>query len=105
MAQTADELGHETGSMNIKEQANTFQGFLGVTLWSCVFTAMLVSLLVVAFAMGQGWFAGLGAFVAVGAAAGLFLRMKAAFWAVLIALSLLLAAGGAVVQLAFGAGA
>jgi len=92
---------HAGGGMDITEQASTFKGFLTVAVWVCSFIAMSVSLLVVAFAIGAGWFAGLGAFVAVGVGIGAFMRMPAAFWISLAAIAVVLAIGGAIVAAAF----
>lgn len=98
MAHAVDQAAHDAGgSMDITEQVNTFQGFLKAALWMCTFVAMSVSLLVVAFAIGAGWFAGLGAFAAVGIGAGLFLRMPTAFWIAIGAITAALAVGGAIV--------
>jgi hypothetical protein len=87
------------GQMEIGGQRALFQGFLKVVEWSCVLLAMLLALLVGAFAIGLGWWAGLAAWVVIGLAAGFLLKMGSAWWATLIASSLVLGVGGA---LAFG---
>ena len=56
-----------------------------------------VALLTLAFAIGMGWWPGLFALVAIGVAVGLFFRMSGVYWAVQIALWLILGIGGLVV--------
>lgn len=102
MAHAINEAAHHTANgMDISEQSKTFRAFLGAAMWACTLIAMLLSLLVVAFALNLGWFAGLGAFVAVGVGAGLFLRLGMAFWVTLIASAGLLGLGGGVIALVF----
>lgn len=101
MAQAGNEHGQTALSADFKAHADTYRGFLGVVAWGCLLVAMAVTLLVVAFAMGFGWFAGLGAGLALGVAAGLFMGMKARYWAVLAILAVLLALGGGVIALVF----
>jgi hypothetical protein len=83
--------------MDIQDQRNTFHGFLATSLWSGALIAQGVALSVVAFAMGNGWWSGLLTFAALGIAVALLFRMSGAFWAVQIALWVLLALGGAIV--------
>ncbi len=101
MAQAGQEHGQTALSADFKAHADTYRGFLGVVAWGCLLIAIAVTLLVVAFAMGFGWFAGLGAGLAVGVAAGLFMGMKARYWVVLGGLAVLLGLGGAIVSLVF----
>jgi hypothetical protein len=85
------------GHMDIQDQRNTFHGFIMTSLWGGIVLAQLIALLVLAFATGNGWWAGLSALVAIGVAAGLFFRMGATYWAVQIVLWVLLVIGGLVV--------
>jgi hypothetical protein len=85
------------GGMDIQDQRETFGGFLSATIWTCTLIAQSVALATLAFAIGSGWWAGLGAFVAIGIAAGLIFRLPAIYWAIQIALWVLLAIGGGVV--------
>lgn len=101
MAHAGNEHGQAALSADFKAHADTYHGFLGVLAWGCVLVAIAVTLLVIAFAMGLGWFAGLGAGLAVGVAAGLLMGMKARYWAVLALLTVLLAIGGGVIALVF----
>lgn len=101
MAHAGNEHNQAALSVDFKAHADTYRGFLGVLAWGCVLVAIAVTLLVIAFAMGLGWFAGLGAGLAVGVAAGLLMGMKARYWAVLALLAVLLAIGGGVIALVF----
>lgn len=85
------------GSMDIQDQKSTFHGFISATIWTCTLIAQAVALLTLAYAIGDGWWAGLGAFIALGVAVGLLFRMSGAYWAVQIALWVLMALGGAIV--------
>ena len=69
---------HAAGSeMNIDDQQQTFGGFLIATVWTCGHIAQAVMLLVLAFAIGAGWWSGVAAYVGIGIAAGLIFRMGA----------------------------
>lgn len=85
------------GGMNIQDQRDTFSGFLATTVWSSALIAQGVALLTLAFAIGVGWWAGLAAFVAIGAVIGLAFRMSSLFWAVQVVLWVLLSVGGLIV--------
>ena len=87
------------GGMDVHDQKDTFHHFLLFALWGTLLVVMTVALLTVGFAMGFGWFAGLAAYFAIGAGAGLGVRMGAAWWATLIASTALLGLGGLVVAL------
>ncbi len=89
--------GGANGGMEIQEQRETFGAFLGATLWTCVLLAQGVALATLAFAMGYGWWSGLLVFVIIGVVAAFLFRMAGAFWAVQIALWVLLAIGGGIV--------
>jgi Bacterial aa3 type cytochrome c oxidase subunit IV len=85
------------GGMDIADQKQTFSGFLTATVWIAAHIVMAVALLVVAFAMGQGWFAGLSAFAIIGVIAGLLFRMSGAWWAALVAQVVVLGIGGVII--------
>ena len=86
-----------SGSMEIQDQRGTFHGFLVATVWTCTLIAQSVALLTLAFAIGNGWWAGLGVFVVIGILAGLVFRLGGAYWATQIAFWVLLGLGGAIV--------
>lgn len=96
--------GRDGGEMDLAAHRAMFSGFLKVTEWGCVFLAMLLALVVLAFAVGLGWWTGLIAWAVVGVAAGLFLNMGGAWWAVLGLSTVLLAVGGAITMALIGAG-
>lgn len=89
--------GQARGGMNIQDQRETYSGFLSASLWCGGLIIQGVALLTLAFAIGFGWWPGLAAFVAIGVVLGLFFRMSGVYWAVQIALWVLLGFGGLVV--------
>jgi hypothetical protein len=89
--------GQARGEMDIHDQRDTFHGFLIASIWGCGLIAQSVALLTLAFAIGAGWWPGLFASVAIGVAVGLFFRMSGVYWAVQIALLVILGVGGLVV--------
>lgn len=93
MAQTADARGH----MDIQEQKGTFHAFLMASVWGGGLVIQSVALLTLAFAIDAGWWAGLAAFVAIGVAAGFMFRMGSVYWAVQVALWVLMAIGGLII--------
>jgi type IV secretory pathway VirB6-like protein len=85
------------GRMEIQDQRETYHGFLQASLWVGGLIAQSVMLFTLAFAIGFGWWPGLFAFIAIGVVIGLLFRMSGAYWAVQIALWLMLGLGGMVV--------
>lgn len=85
------------GHMDVQEQRGTFSAFLSASVWCGALIVQGVALATLAFAIGSGWWAGLGAFVLIGIVAGLIFRMSGAYWAVQVALWVILGIGGAVV--------
>ncbi len=97
MGQAAHGQDNSQGAMDIADQKSTFSGFMSVTVWSSALIAMSVACLTVAFAMGAGWFAGVGVYAVLGVAIGLVMRMGGVWWATLVATVILFLAGGGVV--------
>lgn len=93
---------YERGHMEIADQKGTFDGFLVASIWGCGLIAQSVALLVLAFAMGVGWWAGLGAYVVIGVGVGVLFKQGGAWWAVLVATTILLGIGGIIVPLVAG---
>ena len=87
------------GGMDIHDQKETFHHFVAFSLWGTLLVIMLVALLTVAFAMNLGWFAGLTAYVVIGVAAGLFMRMSGSWWVLVIGTTVLAGAGGLIALL------
>lgn len=90
------------GNMDIQDQKSTFHGFLMATVWACGLIAQSVALLTLGFAIGAGWWAGLVAFVVIGVALGMAFRLSGVYWAMQIALWVLLTIGGLVIPLLAG---
>lgn len=93
---------HVHGHMEIKDQKDTFDGFIAASIWGCSYVAQFVALFTLAFAINIGWWAGMAAFVAIGVGIGLFFKQGGVWWAVLIALTVLLGIGGVIVPLVSG---
>ncbi len=102
MAEAAHGDHYDRGHMEIVEQKGTFDGFLVATVWGCALIAMFVSLFVIAFAMNLGWFPGMGAYVVIGVLTGVLFKQGGAWWATLIASTVLMVIGGAIVSLFAG---
>jgi len=82
------------GHMDIQDQRETFHGFLMATVWVGGLLAQAIALLTLAFAIGLGWWTGLAVVVILGVALGLVFRLSGVFWAVQVALWVILALGG-----------
>ncbi|MEQ1489834.1 MAG: aa3-type cytochrome c oxidase subunit IV [Terricaulis sp.] len=82
------------GNMDIQDQKATFHGFLMASVWTSGLIVQAVALLTLAFAIGLGWWPGLAAFVVIGVVAGMAFRLSGVYWAVQVALWVLLGLGG-----------
>jgi len=89
--------GGARGDMDIKDQKETFDGFISASVWTSGLIAQGVMLLTLSFAIGMGWWPGFFAFVAIGIAAGLIFKMPSVYWAVQVALWVLMGLGGMIV--------
>jgi len=85
------------GHMDIRDQKETFHGFLIATVWTCGHIAQLVGLLTLGFAIGTGFWAGFAVYVVVGIIVGMLFRMSGVYWAAQIAQWVLLGLGGLIV--------
>lgn len=85
------------GNMDISDQKSTFHGFMMATVWTCALIAQTVALLTLGFAIGAGWWAGFVVFVLIGVAAGLTFRLSGVYWAVQVALWVLMVLGGLII--------
>jgi hypothetical protein len=85
------------GHMDIQDQKETFHGFLMASVWTSGLIAQAVALLTLGFAIGLGWWAGLTVVVLLGVALGLAFRLSGVYWAVQIALWVILGLGGMIV--------
>ena len=92
MAQTGAQ-----GGMDIEPQKETFHHFLSATVWMCIHLAQLIVLLTLAFAIGDGWWMGFLAYVAIGVVAGFIFKMSGVYWAAQVAQWVLLGLGGLII--------
>lgn len=91
------------GHMDIRDQKETFHGFLMASVWTGGLIIQAVALLTLAFAIGAGWWAGFGVFVVIGVALGFAFKMGGVYWATQVALWVLLGLGGMIVPALTGA--
>lgn len=89
--------GGTRGEMDIRDQKETFDGFISASIWTSGLIVQAVALLTLAFAIGAGWWAGFGALVVIGIAVGFVFKMPAVYWAVQVVLWVLLGIGGMIV--------
>lgn len=87
------------GGMDIQDQRETFHGFLMASLWVGSLLAQWVALLTLSFAIGDGWWMGWLALVVIGVGVGIGFRMSGAYWAVQVAMWVLLGIGGLIVPM------
>ena len=87
----------EHGNMDIRDQKDTFHGFLMSSVWMCGHIAQLVALLTLGFAIGAGFWAGFAAYVVIGIAVGAIFRLSGVYWAAQVAQWVLLGLGGLIV--------
>jgi hypothetical protein len=85
------------GNMDIQDQKSTFHAFLMATVWTCGLVAQSVGLLTLGFAIGAGWWPGYFVFVLIGVAVGAVFRLSGVYWAIQVALWILLGLGGLIV--------
>ena len=91
-----DSHGPNDNVMDLPAHRAMFTGFMKTAEWSIVGLAMLLGLVVLSFAVGLGWWAGLITWAVIGVAAGLLLNMGGVWWAVVAVSTVLLAIGGAI---------
>lgn len=91
------------GNMDISDQKATFHGFLMASVWGSGLIAQAVALLTLAFAIGAGWWAGFVAFAVIGVAVGFGFRLSGVYWAVQVALWVLMVLGGLIIPALTGA--
>lgn len=94
MAQTG---AHHRGDMDIRDQKETFHGFLMSSVWMSGHIIQLVALLTLGFAIGAGFWAGFAAYVVIGIGVGLVFRLSGVYWAAQIVQWVLLGLGGMII--------
>lgn len=93
---------HVRGEMDISDHKATFDGFMSVTVWSSLITAVSVLYFTLVFAIGMDWLGALVAVGVVGVVSGLALSMGTAWYMTVAGLFVLGLIIGGIVQL-FGA--
>ncbi len=71
---------HVRGEMDISHHKATFDGFMAVSTWGGLLTALSVLLLTLIFAVGMDWMGALLATTVVSIIAGLVLKMSTAWY-------------------------
>jgi Bacterial aa3 type cytochrome c oxidase subunit IV len=83
------------GTMDVQDQSATYQGFMTWATWGGILVALTVLLLTLVFAAGAPWLASLFGVAALGIIAGLAMNLGGAFFATVVALSVIgLISGG-----------
>lgn len=86
-----------TGGMDIADQRDTFHGFIVAALWMSIHIAQYVGLAVLAFAIGDGWWAGVAVVITIGVVAGILFKMSGVYWAAQVTQWVLIILGGLIV--------
>lgn len=91
------------GTMDIQDQDATYKGFMAWAVWGSALVALTVFYLTLVFAAGAPWLASLFGVAALGIVTGLALNLGGAFFATVVALSVigLISGGIATVVAAF----
>jgi hypothetical protein len=85
------------GNMDISDQKATFHGFLMATVWGCGLAAQIIGLLTLGVRDRRGLVGWLVVFVVIGVALGMSFKLSGVYWAVQVALWVLLALGGLII--------
>ncbi|MBO6797439.1 aa3-type cytochrome c oxidase subunit IV [Maricaulis sp.] len=93
---------HVRGEMDITEHKSTFDGFMTMTVWSCLLTIVILLFFILVFAIGMNWMGALIATGVVGVVLGLALSMKTSWYVTVAGLFVSGLIGGGIVSL-FGA--
>jgi hypothetical protein len=90
---------HVRGDMDISHHKATFDGFMAVTVWGSLLTAISVLYLTLVFAVGMDWMASLIGVTVVSVIAGLVMKMSTAWYVTVGGLFVLTLICGGIVQL------
>ncbi|WP_203294002.1 aa3-type cytochrome c oxidase subunit IV [Maricaulis parjimensis] len=91
---------HVRGEMDIADHKATFDGFMAVSTWGGLLTALTVFLLTLIFAVGMDWIGALIGTTVVGIIAGLVMKMSTAWYVTLGGLFVFTLICGGIAQLA-----
>lgn len=87
------------GEMNIADQKATFDGFMVVTVWGSLLTAVCVLYLTLVFAVGMDWMGSLLGVTVFGVIAGIALGMRTSWYMTVAGLFILTLITGGIVNL------
>lgn len=87
------------GEMDITDQKSTFDGFMAVSVWGSLVTALSVLYMTLVFAVGWDWMSSLIGVTVLGVVAGLALSMKSSWYMTVAALFVLTLISGLIVNL------
>jgi len=90
---------HVRGEMNISQHKATFDGFMAVSVWGTLITALSILYFTLVFAVGYDWMASLIGCAVVGVIAGLVMNMKTAWYMTVAGLFILGLVFGGIVNL------
>lgn len=90
---------HVRGDMDISQHKSTFDGFMAVSTWGALLTALSILYLTLTFAVGMDWLASLAGVAVVGVIAGLVLSMKTSWYVTVAGLFVFGLVCGGIVQL------
>jgi hypothetical protein len=79
------------GEMKVDAQAGTFSGFMGGTIYGGALVALVVIMPTLVFALGMGWPTALLITLILGFVIGAVLKLKAAWYAALVGLAIVVA--------------
>ncbi len=93
---------HQRGNMDIRDQKNTWSGFLTGSVWGSLIILLIVGYSVLSLAIGLHWSISLGLMAAVGIIAGLALNLGGRWMAAVVVMAVLALIVQAVIMI-FGA--
>jgi hypothetical protein len=99
MADATNDDNHVRGEMDISAQRREFSVFLKMTEWGTVLLVMLLGMIVMAFAIGAGWMAGVAVWAALGVLFWAAMKMGPAWMATVIVSTVLFGLGGLIASL------
>ncbi len=79
---------YHRGDMPVEAQAGTFKGFMGLTVYGGALLALIVIMPTLVYGVGLGWVTALFVTLIVGFIIGVALKLKAQWYAVIVALAI-----------------
>lgn len=93
---------YEHGSMDVNAQSGTFSGFMNGTVYGGGAIGLIVIWAILLFAVGTGWLTAIVATVVLGIVIGVVLKLKAQWYAGVIASGIIIGIGSALASLLAG---